>query len=43
VSFGLAFGALDLLFTSLAAIRPAFAPHIPPARNRKQVDPFVDA
>ena len=34
VSFGLAFGVLDLLFNSLAAMRPAFAQHSRPVRTR---------
>jgi hypothetical protein len=35
MAFGLAFGALDLLFGALAPMRPALAPHARPAQDPK--------
>jgi hypothetical protein len=35
MSFGLAFGALDLLLSALAALRPALLTHPLPERTRK--------
>jgi len=37
----LAFGALDLLFSALVPMRPAFAPHALPTRDRNLARPVV--
>jgi len=41
MAFGLAFGALDLLFSALVPMRPAFAPHAVPRRDRRRARSLI--